>query len=138
MIQNGMWTLFTARSNYKKRARFAAILWTLLIFFGCFLPGKDVPGFMSAADKWEHFILFAVFALLWLLGYPARNFTRLLLVFLAACALGWLVEELQGLLSFLGRSKDIGDIIADAIGSFLGVILFYIFAVIAAKKTADL
>jgi len=131
-----MWSLFTARSAYKKRARFAAILWTLLIFFGCFLPAKRVPRFMSVSDKWEHFILFAVFAFLWLLGFPGRELKRLLLVFVIACTVGWLVEEVQGLLTFLGRSKDVLDIVADSIGGFLGVVLFYIFAGAAARKTA--
>ena len=87
--------LFTARSHYKKRAKSAAIVWTLLIFIACFVPGKEIPDLrVPFADKWVHFILFGGF-------------------------------------SFLGRAKDLFDIYADALGSLLGVLLFYICARVA-------
>lgn len=130
-----MWQLFTARSKYKKRARFAAILWTLLIFIACFIPGNEIPNIkVPFADKWVHFILFGGFAFLWLLAYPSRRFLALLYWFAMSCVLGWLVEELQGLLKFLGRSKDLMDILADTIGGLLGVLVFYIFASFAARR----
>jgi VanZ family protein len=130
-----MWYLFTARSQYKKRAKFAAILWTLLIFIACFIPGNDIPNIkVPFADKWVHFILFGGFTFLWLLVYPTRRLVQLFYWFAIGCLLGWLVEELQGQLKFLGRSKDLMDIFADAIGGLLGVVLFYIFASIAVRR----
>jgi len=130
-----MWLLFSSRSPYKTKAKSAAFVWTLLILFACFIPGKEIPDLhMPLADKWTHFILFGVFTLLCMLSNPTLHWRRLLRVFLAGCILGWLVEELQGLLSFLGRSKDMMDMLADALGALLGIMLFYIFARIAARK----
>ena len=81
---------------------------------------------MPLADKWVHFILFAVFSILWLLAYPSLKWQRLVLVFIVAALTGWLVEELQGALTMLGRSKDEMDILADAIGGGIGVGIFWL------------
>lgn len=130
-----MWQIFTARSSFKKRAKPMAIVWTLLIFIACFIPGNEIPNVhIPLIDKWVHFVLFGGFTLLWLLAAPGVSGRKLLLVAAAGCVFGWLVEELQGLLSFLGRSKDLMDIWADALGAVLGVILFYICAVVANKR----
>ena len=130
-----IWQLFTARSTYKKRAKFAAIVWTLLIFIACFIPGNEIPNVrIPFADKWVHFVLFGAFTFLWLLAKPALRWPRLMMIFLIGSLFGWLVEELQGLLSFLGRAKDLYDIYADIFGALLGVLLFYILALIAVKK----
>lgn len=75
-------------------------------------------------DKWVHIVLFGGFSFLWLLGYPSGRWQRLLLVLFLGCLLGWLVEILQYLLPALGRSYDLTDIAADAIGVGVGVILF--------------
>lgn len=131
-----MWQLFTAQSLYKKRAKYIAILWTLLIFIACFIPGNEIPNIkVPLIDKWAHFILFGGFTFLWLLAKPRQETIYLLLLFLIGSITGYLVEELQGLLSFLGRAKDIYDIYADVVGAALGVVLFYIFARIARNKT---
>ena len=133
-----MWQLFTAHSTYTKRAKFAAILWTLLIFIACFIPGKEIPNLdIPLMDKWVHFILFGGFSLLWLMAYPTAKTTRQLLVAVIGALFGWLIEELQGLLSFLGRAKDLLDIEADVLGAFLGVLLFYICNKLASKKTTQ-
>lgn len=130
-----MWQLFTAQSLYKKRAKYAAILWTLLIFIACFIPGNEIPNVhVPFADKWVHFILFGGFTFLCLLADPLKSIKRLVFILLLGCVFGWLVEELQGLLSFLGRAKDWYDVYADAMGALLGVMLFYICALIAPSK----
>lgn len=117
--------VFTPRSPYKKRARTLTILWALLIFILCFIPGQEFPDVkIPMADKWVHFLLFAVFTFLWMCAGPSLRPGRLLLALLVGCAFGWLVEELQGLLSFLGRSKSMQDIYADAIGCAIGLALF--------------
>lgn len=101
------------------------MIWALLIFILCFIPGKEFPDVnIPMADKWVHFILFAVFTFLWMCARPSLRISALLLAFAAGTAFGWLVEELQGLLSFLGRSKSIKDIYADCIGSGIGLLLF--------------
>ncbi len=102
-----------------------AILWTLLIFIVCFLPAREIPEVdVPLADKWVHFILFGTYAFLWLLSVKQPSTKSWIVVFISAVLVGWLVEVLQGALSFLGRSQDNMDIVADAIGGFLGVAVF--------------
>lgn len=130
-----MWQLFTASSAYKKTARSAAILWTLFILLLCLLPAKDIPEVhVPLADKWTHFIFFGVFSFLWLCARPVRKTAWLLGMFLISTGFGALIELLQGLFTSLGRSADAWDILADGIGSLLGVSLFYLLSGIAARK----
>jgi VanZ family protein len=129
------WQVFTSQSTIKKRAKFAAIVWTLLIFIACFIPAQEISKFhVPFVDKWVHFILFGGFTFLWLLAAPSMQPKKLLFVALLGSIFGWLVEELQGLLSFLGRAKDLYDIYADTLGAILGVILFYGAALMARSK----
>ncbi len=117
--------LFTQQSPYKKQARFAAVLWTLLIFILCLWPGDELPkSDIPLIDKWVHLVLFAPFTFLWFAAYPARAFQRTTVIFIAGCCMGYLVECLQGAFPGLGRSYDLLDVAADAIGSLIGVLLF--------------
>lgn len=103
------------------------MLWTLLIFILCLLPAKDIPDVqVPLIDKWVHFVLFGVFALLWLLAYPGRKPGFSVIIFLVSVATGWLVEELQGMLPTLGRTKDVMDAVADGIGGLLGVVAYQV------------
>jgi VanZ family protein len=130
-----MWQLFSTSSTYRKRARFAAILWTLLILFLCLMPAKDIPHVrVPLADKWVHFIFFGGFSFLWLCAYPVRKSGRLTAVFFTSVAFGAFIELLQWAFSALGRSADWLDIVADAIGGLLGVLLFYTLSRVALKK----
>lgn len=125
---------FASTSPYKKRARIFTVLWALLIFILCFLPGKEFPDVrIPLIDKWVHFLLFGVFSFLWLCSAPSTRLRALLIAFAAGTVLGWLVEEVQGLLVFLGRSKSLQDILADAIGAAAGVLVFYLCALGARK-----
>ncbi|NDC43133.1 MAG: VanZ family protein [Chitinophagia bacterium] len=122
-------SVFTVHSPYKRQARFVAALWTLLIFVGCFLPAKDIPDVnVPLADKWVHFVLFGGFCFFWLLAYPAQKLLTLLLWVAAGVATGIAVELLQGTLTFLGRSADAMDVLADSIGAVLGTILYAVAA----------
>jgi len=128
--------IFTPASPFKKQARLAAILWTLLIFIACLWPGRELPqSTIPLIDKWVHFVMFGGFCMLWLFAFPSVKITHLLLIFLAGCFTGYLVEVLQGAFPALGRSKDNIDMIADAIGSLLGVLVFYLFAKPAARRS---
>jgi VanZ family protein len=119
-----MFGIFTEQSKYKKTARFAAMLWTLLILIGCFTPGKELPKVdVPLVDKWVHIALFGGFSLLWYLGYPVPRFKNIFRLFLVAVALGLAIELLQGLLTFLGRSMELMDAVADSLGSALGLVL---------------
>jgi len=130
-----MGKVFSDITVNKKRARLLAILWTLLIFFLCFLPARDVPEVnVPLIDKWVHFILFGVFSFLWLLSSESCTLKGLFLIFIASVALGSLVEFFQGVLTFLGRSCENMDILADSIGGLLGVIIFYVTHRVKSKK----
>ena len=119
--------LFSGDRIYKKRARIGAILWTLLIFILCFIPAREVPDLdIPLADKWVHFILFGVFSFLWLLSIKEFRLPHLVIVLICSIVLGWLVEYIQGALTFLGRSQDNMDTLADGIGGLLGVLVFWL------------
>jgi VanZ family protein len=119
--------IFSSNPVYKKGARSIAILWTLLILFLCFIPAREVPNVrVPFADKWVHFILFGIFAFLWLLSLQRVQSRQLIIVLIITIVFGWLVEYIQGLLAFLGRYQDNWDTLADAVGGALGVLLFQI------------
>ncbi len=131
--------LFSQDSPYTRRARFIAILWTLLIFIGCFAPANELPKVdVPLADKWVHFILFGGFTFLWLCARPIINNTSLLILFFISIGLGSFIELMQGILAFLGRSMELMDAVADAIGALLGIGLFCLCAYFAkGKNTAS-
>lgn len=116
--------LFSTQPEHIKRARFAAIAWTLLIFILCFLPGKDIPNLhIPLIDKWAHIILFGVFAYLWHLTTPTQNIVYKISLFLISLFVGWLVEYVQG--HYVPqRSQDNMDILADTIGGTIGIICY--------------
>lgn len=116
--------VFSEDSPHKKRARFIAILWTLLIFILCFLPGRDIPDIkIPLIDKWAHFILFGVFSFLWLCSAPSRKWSHFAIIFLITVFTGWLVEYIQG--HYVpNRSQDMMDALADSVGGLIGIIIF--------------
>jgi VanZ family protein len=129
--------IFTPDSPYTKQARFLAMLWTLLVFIGCFTPSQDIPKVdMPLIDKWTHFVLFGGFTFLWLCGRPVRNTRWLIILFFIAALLGSFIEVMQGALSFLGRSMEVMDAVADALGGALGIWLFCLIARRVAKRTS--
>lgn len=126
--------IFAPDSPYTKQARFLAVLWTLLIFIGCFTPGKELPRVdVPFFDKWTHLVMFGLFTFLWLCAYPVISSRLFFRLFLIATVLGGLIELLQGYFTALGRSMDIMDAIADSVGAVLGIALFYCCASIAKK-----
>jgi len=111
----------------KKRTVLVAIAWTVLILIACLIPGDEVPDVqVPLIDKYVHFIIFAGCSFLWLCTAPLAPVRRSILVFVACIALGYIVELLQGSGITTGRSYDMFDVLADAIGSLIGVILFYL------------
>lgn len=108
-------------------AKSIAILWTLLIFFLCFIPGKDLPHLnIPLVDKWTHMVLFGVFTILWHNTVRSNSFNLKLILLIIATFLGWLVEYVQGHY-VQGRSQDNMDTLADAVGGLIGIILFSLY-----------
>lgn len=130
-----MWIIFTSASPYKKRARWLAIGWTLLIFILCLLPGNELPKVnVPFIDKWAHVILFAGFSFLWLCAGPTTRWLPLTLLLAISVFVGWLVEYIQG--NFVpGRYQDDMDTIADAVGGLAGIIIFVVISFVANKRT---
>ena len=127
--------VFSPDSPYKKQARFLAILWTLLILVACFTPGKEIPKVdVPYIDKWTHLVLFGGFTFLWLCTKPLLQMKWLISLFLIAVAFGSFIELMQGLISFLGRSMEFMDAVADSIGGLLGIGLFCLLAYLAITK----
>jgi len=128
--------IFGAESPYKKRARLLAILWTLLIFILCFLPGNELPDVnIPFIDKWTHLVLFGVFSFLWLCANPGIQIRFLLIILAITIFLGWLVEYIQGHF-VVGRTQDNMDTLADTAGGIMGILLFVIMYRISNKETA--
>ena len=127
--------VFTPASRYKKIARFIAILWTLLILLGCFTPGEELPEVpVPLIDKWVHILLFSGFSFFWLLGYPAATFRRMALMVLLSLVFGSLIEVAQGIFTFLHRSMEFMDAVADTIGGLTGVLVFWLLSSVPQKS----
>ncbi|KAA5534440.1 VanZ family protein [Taibaiella lutea] len=119
--------LFNFFTKNKTRAKIIAVLWTLMIFVACLIPGRDVPSVhFPLIDKWVHFVIFGGFSFLWLAVFQTTNIRKRVLLFLLAVLTGYLVELLQGSGITSGRSYDLWDVLADSIGGALGVGLFYL------------
>jgi VanZ family protein len=130
-------SVFSYESPYKKRARTYAIIWTLLIFILCFIPGNEIPEVgIPLADKWAHLVLFGVFSFLWLCTNPTRHPAFLIILFAITVFIGWLVEYIQG--HFIsGRTQDNADTFMDAAGGIIGIILFCLGSIYHEKQNAN-
>lgn len=102
-------------------------VWTLIIFVGCFIPSSELPKVkIVMIDKWVHFVFFAGFSFL-LMCYMRKVQTfHFFLAFFLAVLLGYLVELIQDSGLVKGRYFEWEDVLADGIGGFIGVLLFYL------------
>jgi glycopeptide antibiotics resistance protein len=109
-----------------KRAHIPAVIWTLFIASSCLVPASAFRSFsfdsLLGIDKLVHFVLYAVFILLWALATTKMTATRKTYLFIVGVSYGVLIEVLQSTMS-LGRSYDRVDIVANTIGCILGVLL---------------
>jgi VanZ family protein len=121
-----------------------AVIWFIIANILFLMPGPDVPtiSFLDVIyfDKWVHAGLF--FGLTFLTAYPfikAGRSTKKLLIFISiAYALyGILIEFLQKYVAY-ERDFDVNDMIADAVGCFLGYIAANWFIKKLAKKNKPL
>ena len=95
--------------------KIAALLWATAIWLGSLAPVSG-PATLQHGDKLEHLLGYAVLA--WL---GVKAFDRRALAWLAASLMGVAVEVAQ---SFTGwRWFDPIDMLANAIGAFLGVMV---------------
>jgi hypothetical protein len=97
-----------------------AILWTIVIFIGCSMPGKDLPklGLFDHFDKVVHFSFFAVFFGLWFL-ITSKSTQYAFIIIAISIFYGFGIEYYQ-LHCVAGRSFDVWDGVADGLGAIGG------------------
>ncbi len=107
----------------------ANVIWFLIIFVLCALPGEDIPDprlNIPHLDKVVHFGMFFIFSLL--LFCPLERRTSLGLGMIYGIAIGvaavygGLLEVLQHF--FFERSGDILDFVADVLGGAAGCLCY--------------
>ena len=109
-----------------KIALVLAVLWTLLISTSCLLPASSFKAFsfdtIISIDKLVHFTFYSVFFVLWSLALGLKKKRQLFILMAVTITFGVLIEILQATMS-LGRSYELDDIIANTIGSVLGLVM---------------
>ena len=108
------------------------LAWTLLILLVCLIPGDNLPNssFLSfkGADKLIHFGLYLVLLILvgkGLVNYfnPSYSSNRIIVIaFLYCLFLGIGIEFIQSVF-VAGRLGDFFDVLANAIGSSIGILI---------------
>lgn len=107
----------------------------MLILVACLTPAADIPQVdIPLIDKWTHIVLFGVFSFLWLCARPLLTTPWVTGLFIISVTFGAFIEMLQGTLTFLGRSMELMDGVADAIGGAVGIGIFLLLARLAARK----
>jgi hypothetical protein len=104
-----------------------AALWTSVIFFLCWMPGKWVQEVQEGSpwlqfpdlDKVVHWGIFVLFTVLWLRTGTSR--WRYAWVALGGLAVAAITELVQMLLPAIGRDAEVGDAITDLIGVAIGL-----------------
>jgi len=119
-------TISILSKKIKHHAKSLSSAWCLFILVACFLPGNNVAKMLlPLSDRWIHFLLFAILVFLLLHIPQTLKWRTTVAIILCASLFGWGIEMLQGQLTFLGRSHDAIDTLADAIGAALGYPFFY-------------
>ena len=129
--------MFLSKNKY-------GIVWTLLILLLCLMPGDNLPStsFLSfeGADKLLHFTLY--FVLLTFVGKGLVNYfdssyssNRIIVIAFFYCLfLGVGIEFLQDIF-VAGRSGDFFDVLANATGASVGVVILRIQLKKSTRKT---
>jgi len=118
----------------------AALSWAGLIFYLSSQPSIETPSLFPGQDKLFHLMAFGILGLLTMGalqashgGYPTRQVWR---VALAVMLYGILDEFHQYFVP--GRSADVYDVLADAIGGLLGVWAMYYLVRILVRRSPGL
>ncbi len=103
-----------------------AIGWTLLTLYLSLISARSASKFnlfdFVGIDKFAHLSFYTIFSFLWAMSLRETNINKNFVLFFSV-SFGILMEICQFYL-FNGRSFELYDILANIIGSFLGVILF--------------
>lgn len=103
-----------------------AIAWTILTLYLSLISARSASKFdlldFVGFDKLAHLSFYTIFSFLWAMSLRDTNTNKNFVLFFSV-SFGILMEICQFYL-FNGRSFELYDILANIIGSFLGVILF--------------
>lgn len=108
-----------------------ALLYSCAISIMFFVPGKDLPKIqISSLDKIVHVLIFFVFVNIWLAYFYVKHdfaFKNkwIWMLLLSVIVYGIIIEILQERFT-LSRNADVFDVIANLIGSLLGIFFFKI------------
>jgi len=101
-----------------------AVGWTLLIMVALGIPGKSIPdSHIFQLDKLIHAGLFLVLTLLWLAALSEGHIGRGLTILAAMIVFAIFTEFYQQIMP-IGRSADLLDSVADAIGSIVAFLIW--------------
>jgi VanZ family protein len=103
-----------------------AVVWTGITLYLSLISARSASKFnvwdFVGIDKLGHLVFYSLFSFLWCMGLARNTFNKKnILIF--SISFGVLMEICQ-LYLFNGRSFELYDILANIIGSFIGVILF--------------
>lgn len=99
--------------------KYSTAVVSTLIIVAVLIPGRNIPDVgMGGVDKLVHICMFAVWALAVRHDFSPTHL-RFLAIFIAGIFFSVLTEALQLLVE--GRSFDIYDMVADAIGLIIGL-----------------
>jgi len=115
------------------RNNLLGLSWALLILVLSFLPASSFPeDKIEGLDKAVHAFLYCTLTFLLIIGFKKqKSFLHLKnhpIVFSVVLGVlyGAMIEVLQGTI-IVNRSMELADIIANAIGCILGVIIFFFY-----------
>ena len=115
--------------TFQKIMRWLALGWTVAIFLGMSIPSDGMPDLGNSRDKWVHGFAFFGIAILWRLAGWSWQRT---LLFGVGYAIG--TEVYQGVFTFLGRSGDWQDALADTTGLCIGLLIMQVFNFLLTKN----
>lgn len=108
-----------------------AIAWSILIGTTCLLPPSAFRAFSLQSifelDKLIHLLIFFFFATFWLLSILPKEITvrHKIVVLVTGFAYGYVIEVIQNT-DAVGRTFEWADIVADGLGTLLGVLLIHL------------
>jgi len=129
-------------SNKKKYLYIPLGLYWLLIFILTSIPGRSMPKIFGFSDKIKHFGAYLVlafllnFALIIQKKYSLINKYSIIFTFLIVLFYGLFDEVHQ--IFIPGRFFDWWDLVANGVGSLLGIILVKVIIIFNQKKDANL
>jgi VanZ like family len=114
--------IFTESKNHKTW-RYIALSWAVLIFIASSIPSDYIPIGISILgwDKIIHMVLYAILSFFMAKGFWHKPFSSGILILF--CVAYGISDELHQLF-VPGRYTSIYDVIADTIGSGLGILIF--------------